>query len=246
MMKGNSTMFNFRNFSPKNMNMNRMFSRMFREAENVVWDVMSGGIGIVDGESGIATLTTKDGVSTVTVNPFDDFGLPIPAFAQNTPVADVKVGDVIYRGPNNIAWVTSKDDTTGIFKLMKPNGDITEFQPPKVSFGLDGVMVLRTMMSVFGNGTDGTAGFQGVQGMLVPMLQMAAFSGSEVDMSSIMQMVMFSSLSGMNGSSNNMMQMMFIQQFMQQMMQGNQNNPARYSQGGRTGFNGRPDGAFTN
>lgn len=228
--------FNFNRFSPKSMNMGRMFDRMFRQADNVVWDIMSGGIGIVDGESGIATLSTKDGVSTVVQNPFDDFGLPVPAFAQNTPVAEVKVGDVIYRGPTNIAWVISKDDTTGIFKLMKPNGDITEFQPPKVTFGLDGVMVLRTMMSVFGQGNaDGTGGFGAIQGMLLPMLQMSAVTGAEMDMSAIMQMALFSSMNGAGGAAGgmgNMFQFMMMQQFMQQMMQGGiQNQNVQYVPG---------------
>lgn len=102
-------------------NGNKLFDRMFRKADGVVWDLMSGKIGIQT-DDGIVTLDGEGDDAQVNLNLFDDFGFALPAFAQSTPVANVQVGDIIYRGTrNNVAWVISKNEDKGTFKLMKPN-----------------------------------------------------------------------------------------------------------------------------
>jgi len=105
---------------------------MFRKADGVVWDLMTGKIGVQTSD-GIVTLEGSGDDAQVNLNLFDDFGFALPAFAQSTPVASVQVGDIIYRGGNNnVAWVISKNEDKGTFKLMKPNGETVGWTAPKV------------------------------------------------------------------------------------------------------------------
>lgn len=201
---------------------NKFFSRMFRPAEGVVWDLMSGKIGVLT-EDGIATLEGEGDDAVVNCNMFEDFGVAIPAFAQSTPVADVKVGDIIVRGAkDNISWVVSKNEDKGTFKLMKPSGDLVSFNPPKVQmFGLEGgIMVLRSLMTMLPGGANGLGGIQSV---LLPMIQMAAFTGQEMDLSQMMPMILFSTMQGDQsgqaaGGMAGMMQTMMMMPMLQKMM----------------------------
>lgn len=86
---------------------NKMMDRMFRKADGVVWDMMTGKIGIKT-DAGIATL---DESGVVNINMFDDFGVALPAFAQSTPVDQISAGDIIYTGKrDNVRFVLSTID----------------------------------------------------------------------------------------------------------------------------------------
>lgn len=217
-------MFNMANGMGSSAMANKFFSRMFRPADGVVWDLMSGKIGVLT-EDGIATLEGEGDDAVVNCNMFEDFGVAIPAFAQSTPVADVKVGDIIVRGAkDNISWVVSKNEDKGTFKLMKPSGDLVSFNPPKVQmFGLEGgIMVLRSLMTML---PGGTAGLGGIQSMLLPMIQMSAMTGQEMDLSSMMPMILFSTMQGAGGAGaaggmGGAMQAMMMMPLLQKMMGG--------------------------
>lgn len=208
-----------------NMNMgamgNKMMNRYFRKVDGVVWDMMTGKIGVVSSE-GITTISGEGEDAQVEINLMDQFGMPVPAFAQNTPLESVAVGDLIYGDRKPKGWVTEvikkdKDDKTTIkFRIMTPSGTSSNWTPPKVSMlGFDsGVMVLRSLMNMLPNGK---TGLDSMTGMLMPMMMM----GGDIDMDSIMPMMLFSQLGASgNGSDanpmmgNQMMQMMMMQQMM--------------------------------
>jgi hypothetical protein len=149
----------------------------------------------------------------------DDFGIALPAFAQSTPVADVKVGDIIYSGKTRITWVIEVNADKGNFRVMKPNGESTTWTPPKVSMlGFEsGVMVLRSLMSMLPNGDKGLGQ---MQNMLMPMMMMGGLSGADGEGNDMMEKMMPLMLMGqMNGGTDsggmgNMMQTMMMMKMM--------------------------------
>lgn len=154
---------------------NKFMERLFRKADGVVWDLMSGKIGIQTKE-GIATLEGDGDNATININLIDQFGMGIPAFAQSTPVAGVNVGDIIYFGASDRpGWVIEKKDAGDgkpqKFVLMKVDGTRSTWTPPKVSMlGMEGgVMVLRSLLTML---PGGAGGLTGLQGALLPMLMM--------------------------------------------------------------------------
>ena len=186
--------------------MNKMMDRMFRRADGVVWDLMTGKIGVTTDE-GIATLEGTGEDATVNLNLLDDFGMALPAFAQATPKNGVQVGDIIYRGAkNNIAWVIDKKevekdgDVTYKFKLMKPNGETTSWNPPKVQLmGFEsGVMVLRSLMSML---PGGQGDLTNLQGMLMPMMMFMGDDGDSDMMDKMMPMLLMQMMSGQGGAA---------------------------------------------
>lgn len=221
-------------FEGMNMNMNglgdKMMNRFFRRVDNAVWDMFTGRIGVETSE-GITTLEGEGDDAQINVNIMENFGMPVPAFAQSTQLADVAVGDLIYVGNKPKGWVievkltpaTESTPEKRKFKIMTPTGTETNWTPPKVSMlGFDsGVMVLRSLMNML---PSGETGLNSMQGMLMPMMMM----GGDVDFEKIMPMMLFSQL-GADGKGtdtamgNNMMQMMM----MAQMMGGGSKKPKR-------------------
>lgn len=200
----------------------KIMSRMFRRADGVVWDLMTGKIGVQTDE-GIATLEGSGDDAQVNLNLMDEFGMALPAFAQATPKNGVQVGDIIYRGArNNIAWVIAKTEvekdgvTTYKFKLMKPNGETTSWNPPKVSLmGFEsGVMVLRSLVSML---PGGQGDLSSMQGMLMPMMMMGGMDGNSDVMDKMMPLLLMQMMGGQGaqaGGMGNMMQMMMLMSMM--------------------------------
>lgn len=193
---------------------NKLLDRMFRKADGVVWDLMTGKIGIQT-DDGIASLEGEGDDARVNQNLFDDFGIPLPAFAQQVPVGDVKIGDIIYRNNrNNVAWVIVKDEVKNTFKLMKPSGETTGWTPPKVQMlGFDsGVMVLRSLVSML---PGGQADVGQMQSMLMPLMLMGdsdIFGGGKGNsgggmMDKMMPFMLMQMMNG-NSSGNSMSTMM--------------------------------------
>jgi hypothetical protein len=114
--------------------------------------------------------------------------MPLPAFAQNTPAADVKVGDLMWGDTKSTrGWVLevesneSETDKAYRFEIIDTEGSIRRSVIKKIQvFGLDagGAMIVRTLGSM----TGGDAGMAGLQGMLVPMLAMGGDLGDIGDM----------------------------------------------------------------
>lgn len=205
----------------------KFMSRLFRKADGVVWDLMSGKIG-VQTDDGIATLDGEGDDARVNINLMDDFGMALPAFAQATPKDGVKVGDIIFRGQrNNIAWVISKNEDKGTFKLMKPNGETASWNPPKVTMmGFEsGVMVLRSLVSMLPTGAQGLGQ---MQNMLMPMMLMGGMEGEGIE--KMMPFLLMSQMNGASTDGNAMGGMMQAMMFASMMkgdgpMGGNKRNP---------------------
>ena len=196
-------------------NGNKLFDRMFRKADGVVWDLMSGKIGIQT-DDGIVTLDGEGDDAQVNLNLFDDFGFALPAFAQSTPVANVQVGDIIYRGTrNNVAWVISKNEDKGTFKLMKPNGETVGWTAPKVQMlGFEsGVMVLRSLATML---PGGDKDMSQMQNLLMPMLMFGdgdgEFGGDMMD--KLMPMMLMGMMNGGGNNLGNMMPMVMMMNMM--------------------------------
>ena len=228
----------------------KFMDRLFRKAPGVVWDMMSGKVGIktVDG---IATFAGEGDDAQIDINLFDQFGMEVPAFAQSTPVAAVNVGDLIYFGSGDKpGWIIEKrygvkptgsstprrptkkttaagpgaeltvseediDKTNVSFTLMKVDGQRTTWKPPKVSMlgmGADGVMVIRSLLTML---PGGQSDLNGMQSNMMMMMQMSAMTGNEggLDMEKMMPMMLMGAMGG-QGGGNNMMQTMMMMQMM--------------------------------
>lgn len=191
-------------------------NRMFRQVDGVVWDMMTGKLGVQTSD-GIVTLDDSDKDSPcIALNLFDQFGMGVPAFAQNTPADQVKPGDLLVGTTEIMGWVLKVEN--GKFTLMKPSGNVSNWVPPKIQmFGFDsGVMVVRSLMTLLPNGNSGLTQMQS-------MLQMMMFAGDgDVNFEKIMPMMLMSQM-GANpadpAAANPMAQMMPMM-LMMNMMKG--------------------------
>jgi len=211
------------------MDMSNMFgkafmNRMFRQVNDVVWDMMSGKMGVSTKE-GIMTLDDSDTENPcVSLNMFDAFGMGVPAFAQNTPIDQVKAGDLLVGSKEIIGWVVTVNDGGKSFQMLKPSGTISKWVPPKVQMlGFDsGVMVVRSLLNLLPTGTGGLSQMQN-------MLQMMMFMGDgEVNFEKIMPMMLMSQMTAPAGGSdaaNPMTQMMPMMMFMNMMKGDGGSNP---------------------
>jgi hypothetical protein len=209
----------------ENLNMgtigNKLMNRFFRRVDGVVWDLMSGKIG-VKSTDGIATLEGTGDDAQVSINMFDQFGFEVPAFAQNTSTTEVQVGDLVVGAKGIQGWVIEKKEKQLV--LMKPDGSRGSMTPPKVNMmGLEGgVMVLRSLVNML---PGGTGGLNQMQTMLMPMLMM---SDGNLDLDGVMPMLLMSQMNmgGVVDPSNpnsallaqnqmsSMMQMMMLSQLL--------------------------------
>lgn len=217
---GDNKMMNMGNINDK------MMDRFFKKVDGVVWDLMSGKVGI-QSVDGISTLEGEGEDAQVSLNLIEQFGMPIPAFAQSTPIDQVKVGNLIYVNGKPKGWVISIKSKASAepaegeeakinlkkFVVMSPNGSSGTWTPPKVSMlGLDsGVMVLKSLMEML---PGGETGLSGMQGSLMPLMMMGGDMG---DMDKIMPMMLMSQMGTMGGGAgggNNMIQMMMMMKMM--------------------------------
>jgi hypothetical protein len=169
--------------SSKSLNLNGMFNaealmrRFFRRADNVVWDMTTGKPGVATPE-GIASCSGTGDDAQITINPIAAMGMALPAFAQNTALDKVELGDmIIYGAKDQTGWVTAK--TEHRLSLIKPDGTHTQISPPKTQM-LDvggGVMVVRSLMNMLPGGTGGLNGLMGT----MMMLQMAGGGDSDIE-----------------------------------------------------------------
>lgn len=194
------------------LNNSKFMDRFFRRVDGVVWDLMSGKIGVKTSE-GIITLEGAGDDAQIVINPFDQFGMEVPAFAQNTPAASVVPGDVIYGTNKVLGWVL--DAKAKSFTLMTPSGTRSNWTPPKIAmFGFDsGIMVLRSLVSMLPSGNNGLSS---MQSMLMPMMMMG---GGNLDMESIMPMMLFSQIQQPAADPNNPAAVVANQGNMANMMQ---------------------------
>lgn len=200
----------------------RLVNRFFRRVDGVVWDLMTGRVGVQTADGEIATLEGEGEGAEVSINVFNDFGVPLPAFAQSVPVTEIKQGDLIYNAKRVLGWVigtpnlapVGKAKATKTFKLLKPDGTRGEWSPAKLSsmgLELSGAMVLRSLVNMFPGG-----GLSGLQGSLMPLLML----GGGGDLEQMLPLLLMSGMglggtaAGAAGGMGNMMQMMLMMKMM--------------------------------
>lgn len=198
----------------------RLLDRFFRKVDGVVWDLMSGNLGV----------RTKDGIITfvpaefegdgedrketepanVTINPLDEFGVEIPAFAQDTPVDSLKPGDLIIGSREILGWIVATKGKS--FEILKPSGTRSTWSPPKVKmlgFDSGGAMVVRSLMSTVG----GDEPLKGFQSNMLPLVLMSS-GGGEGALDDILPIMLMSQMNGVGGGGN-MMQTILMMKMMQ-------------------------------
>jgi hypothetical protein len=170
-----------------NFDTKKLISRFFRPVNNVVWDLMTGRIGVV-GKDGITTIEGEGEDAQISLNLFDQFGMSVPAFAQGTASTDAKVGDLIYGTSGPRGWVVKKNEKS--FELLTPDGTRTRWSPPKTAMiGFAGdVMVLRSLINILPGGEGGLNNFQN---LLMPMMLMG---GDNIDLGQMMPLMLMTQL----------------------------------------------------
>lgn len=162
----------------------KFLNRMFRKIDGVVWDLSTNSIGLAN-KDGIYTLVTtppeapqesiggrarvrdeaaEDATYSISVNPFDTFGFPIPAFAQLTKLSDVSIGDIVVGEKTALGWVTKVNERS--LQLMDQSGMTKNYTPPKIAvLNQDGALVVKPLTGLFGE--QGATGFSNA---LLPLL----------------------------------------------------------------------------
>lgn len=173
--------------------MQKILARQFLKLDNVVLDIVTGGkIGIrnKDGIASLQSTVQEDGTTEhlISVNPIDEFGYSVPAFALATPIENVQEGDLIVFKNNNIGgWVTSK--TTAALEVLKADGTISRYSPQNVQLfgtGNRSVMVVKSLFNMFGGNTEQVSGFQN---MLLPLLLAKGGDSEGLDILPLMLMM---------------------------------------------------------
>ena len=177
----------------------RYMQRMMQPVQEAVWDMASGGLGILGKDGSILTfdvISKEDGIFGVSQNDFTMFAMPIPAFAQQISVDSVVIEDFVYVNGKPFGWVTKiiKSDSSNIaFEILKPNGQQSRWSPPKVQNAFtsgQNVQVLRTMTSMFGNNADNK--MSEIQQMLPMMMMLGGTNGAGNIMQQMLPMMMMS------------------------------------------------------
>lgn len=209
-----------------NMFSSKSIRDLFREENNVVWDLATGTVGIKTKDgifSGQVVTETGEENSTsyvqISQNVLEDFSMSIPAFSMKVPAADVKVGDII-SGENIIGFVEKIHSEGSSFDVRKLNGQLTiGYRPPKVNISFTGgdVRIIRSLLNFTGNGPEQGANFLGSL-QSNPLLLSAMMNGKSDKLKDILPMLL---LGGLNqGDSNNVFGGNMLQTIMMMKMLG--------------------------
>jgi hypothetical protein len=188
----------------------KFMDRLFRKVDGLVWDVTTGKLG-VDSPDGVYTLETVAAVPAsgdqaavpasygISVNPFDGFGLPIPAFASNTSFEQINEGDLIVGAKGILGWVIAKKVSSLV--LLDKEGMNKQYTPPKVAIiGQDGCLVVKSLTGLLGDGATG------LQSSLLPLLMMG--EGSNLDLEKMIPLMLFTQQGQGSAGTNSLAQMM--------------------------------------
>lgn len=188
----------------------KFMDRLFRKVDGLVWDVTTGKLG-VDSPDGVYTLETTAAIPAsegqvavpasynISVNPFDGFGLPIPAFASNTSFEQINAGDLIVGAKGILGWVIDKKVSSLV--LLDKDGMQKQYNPPKVAIiGQDGCLVVKSLTGLLGNGA------AGLQSSLLPLLMMG--EGSNLDLEKMIPLMLFTQQGQGSEGTNSLAQMM--------------------------------------
>lgn len=199
----------------------KFLDRLFRKVDGLVWDVTTGKLG-VQSTDGVITLEATPGEGarpttySVSVNPFDGFGLPIPAFATNTPHEQIEIGDLIVGSSKVLGWVIEKKPASLV--LLGQDGMQKQYNPPKVAvIGQDGCLVVKSLTGLLGGNA------QGLQSSLLPLLMMGEGTGLDLDK---MLPIMLFTQQGQGAQGGNALAQMMPMMMMMGALKGNGQAPS--------------------
>jgi hypothetical protein len=200
---------------------NKLMNRQFRRVDGVVWDLVSGKTGFKT-RDGIATLFHNPAVAAqeggepaqaesyqVAVNLFDDFGVALPAFAINTPLSAVEIGDVLVaaNATGVLGWIIKV--STAQVTYLGFDGHTKVYSPQRVGvLGAEGVvgngvLIVKNMTS-FTGGADGQAN---ALSQLAPLLLLG---GDDSALDDILPLLLMGGLTGGASSAGGMNPMMLM------------------------------------
>lgn len=207
----------------KQFNMNNIANRMmkstFTKVDNLVWSLTTGALGVVNGDSGVKTLTflkAEDGSLTdysISESLFEVFGMPIPAYAMRASINDIVPSSLVVA--NGITyWVVAKKGN--LLKVLSPDGLVSELASTSIT-GFDGnavsaatFMLVKPLIDVLGGNEGNLSNFSS---NLMPMMMMSQMSGgNDFDMERMIPFMLMSG--GSLGGSNSMMSTMMMLQMM--------------------------------
>ena len=194
---------------------------MFKKVDGVVWDMMSGQLGILKEDSGgivsicLGEIECGEAVDAqISLNVFEGMSFPIPAFAQSTPLANVQVGDLIYSSSNK-GWVIKvPHGSSKTFQIMKTDGTCVRWVPPKTQIlGFDsGIMVVKSLISMLPGGQNQLGD---MKVMLMPLLASKLLgdtgdsnSGAIMNLEEFLPVMLMSQMAGGDNSNQGMSMMM--------------------------------------
>ena len=231
-----------------NFSSDQFTDRIFKKVEGIAWDLMSGTIGVISGDS-ILTLSGEGDDAEINENLFKQLSIPFPAYARSTEPDNVNVGDIIYYSGKIKGWVTKvnikrvkgQSPIISSFQIRTPTGTSTNWKPPKVNlFGFNtGVMVVKSLLSLFSGDKENFSNFQS---SLVPLLMMGSMTGKGTkSLENVMPMLLLShletpsnnknnSMMNMGGmGTNNMMMMMIQMELMKSLFSNDSSKPGSWT-----------------
>ncbi len=133
------------------MNTSKLTDLMFRQVNNVVYDIMSGATAIKTSD-GLVSFDTKTG--ELVTNPLDSLGFELPAFALLIPIKDISIGDLIVKDGKAVGFVSIASD--GDLEVVRIDGFTGEYKPTSIKlFGqAAGIQVVKSLFNMNGT-TDG-------------------------------------------------------------------------------------------
>lgn len=168
--------------------------------DGIVWDLLTGKVGVQLAEGIVTFEETEDGVQ-LNNNLFDTGAVTLPAFAMPTDPSDIRKGDLIRKDGRIQGWVTKTPTASRrTFELLKPNGMVGTMSVPKSSFmgmNLAGLEVIKDLMNLGGEG-----GIDDLHKSLLPLVLLGEDGGRDMD--DILPLVIMSQggLGGGEGAGN--------------------------------------------
>lgn len=178
------------------MNTSKLTNLMFRQVDNVVYDIMSGATAIKTND-GLVSFDTKTG--ELVTNPIETLGFELPAFALLTPIKDINIGDLIVKDGKAVGFVSIAAD--GDFEVVRIDGFTGQYTPTSIKlFGqAAGIQVVKSLFNF-----DGATGDQGLMGN--PMMLMMLMGDGKKDMNKMLPFL----LMGQSGSTGGMNPLMLM------------------------------------
>lgn len=197
-----------------NQIMQRMMTHTFRPIDNIVWSMQTGNAAVIRSDKSIMTFKEgTDGQFALSEQLFDLFGMPIPAFAQQMALGQIKRGDIIVQNDGTNAWALGSEGNA--LRIVRTDGQVTSIVPTVLEGGFTDststtFMVVRSLIDLIG----GESKMGGFRDSLMPILMMSQMSGSKMDLKAIMPMMLLSGGNFGAGGMGGIAQMMMMTQMM--------------------------------